>query len=74
MPEILIIGGPNGAGKTTAARFLFQEQMATREFVNADEIARGLSPYDPDSAAIAAGRVMLGSYERTRKAAREFRR
>lgn len=59
MPEILIIGGPNGAGKTTGARFLFQEQMATREFVNADEIARGLSPYDPESAAIAAGRVML---------------
>lgn len=59
MPDILIIGGPNGAGKTTAARFLFQEQVATREFVNADEIARGLSPYDPESAAIAAGRVML---------------
>ena len=59
MPDILIIGGPNGAGKTTAARFLFQEQLATREFVNADEIARGLSPYDPESAAIAAGRVML---------------
>jgi predicted ABC-type ATPase len=59
MPEILIIGGPNGAGKTTAVRFLFEEQSATREFVNADEIARGLSPYDPESAAIAAGRVML---------------
>ena len=59
MPEIIILGGPNGAGKTTAARYLFRERIATREFVNADEIARGLSPYDPDSAAIAAGRLMF---------------
>jgi predicted ABC-type ATPase len=59
MPEIIILGGPNGAGKTTAARFLFQERIGTREFVNADEIARGLSPYNPAKAEIAAGRLML---------------
>jgi predicted ABC-type ATPase len=59
MPEIIILGGPNGAGKTTAARFLFQERIGTRQFVNADEIARGLSPYDPASAEIPAGRLML---------------
>ena len=58
MPEV-IIGGPNGAGKTTAARRVFPLQMATREFVNADEIARGLSPFNPESAALAAGRLML---------------
>jgi predicted ABC-type ATPase len=59
MPEIIILGGPNGAGKTTAARFLFQERIGTKEFVNADEIARGLSPYNPASVEIAAGRLML---------------
>ena len=59
MPEILIIGGPNGAGKTTAARSLFRERIGMREFVNADEIARGLSPFHPEGAAIAAGRLML---------------
>lgn len=59
MPDIFILGGPNGAGKTTAARFLFKEKIGTREFVNADEIARGLSPYNPESAAIVAGRLML---------------
>jgi predicted ABC-type ATPase len=45
VPEILIIGGPNGAGKTTTARSLFRERIGMREFVNADEIARGLSPF-----------------------------
>jgi predicted ABC-type ATPase len=59
MPEIIILGGPNGAGKTTAAQYLFQERVGIRQFVNADEIARGLSPYDPESAAVAAGRIML---------------
>jgi predicted ABC-type ATPase len=59
MPEMLIIGGPNGAGKTTAARSLFRERIGMREFVNADEIARGLSPFYPEGAAIAAGRLML---------------
>jgi predicted ABC-type ATPase len=59
MPEIIILGGPNGAGKTSTAKHLFRERIGTRHFVNADEIARGLSPYDPEAAAIAAGRIML---------------
>lgn len=59
MAEIIILGGPNGAGKTSAAKYVFQERLGTREFVNADEIARGLSPYDPEGAAVAAGRLML---------------
>jgi len=59
MPDIVIIGGPNGAGKTTAARHLIPEALGIREFVNADEIARGLSPFNVDGVAMAAGRLML---------------
>ena len=57
--ELLIIGGPNGAGKTTAARTLLPRFTGIVEFVNADEISRGLSPFNPEGAAPAAGRVML---------------
>lgn len=60
MPKTLyIIAGPNGAGKTTAAKTLLPELWQCREFVNADEIARGLSPFNPESVAIAAGKLML---------------
>jgi predicted ABC-type ATPase len=58
-PKVYIIAGCNGAGKTTAAMTLLPEILACREFVNADEIARGLSPLNPESVAIAAGRLML---------------
>jgi predicted ABC-type ATPase len=54
----IVIGGPNGAGKTTTALELLPFHNI-REFVNADEIARGISPYDPDAAALAAGRLLL---------------
>jgi predicted ABC-type ATPase len=57
--ELIILGGPNGAGKTTAARGLLPGLLGIREFVNADEIARGLSPFNPDGAALAAGRAMI---------------
>src|SRR5207248_1727603 len=53
------IGGPNGAGKTTAATRLLPESLNIREFVDADAIARGLSPFNPEANAFAAGRVML---------------
>ena len=59
MDEIVIIGGPNGAGKTTAAQLLVPHGLEIREFVNADEIARGLSPFNPEQTAFAAGRLML---------------
>jgi predicted ABC-type ATPase len=42
--DLVILGGPNGAGKTTAAQRLLPADLSIREFVNADEIARGLSP------------------------------
>lgn len=58
-PVVVILAGPNGAGKSTAARALLQETLGIIEFVNADDIARGLSAFNPEGAAIAAGRIML---------------
>ncbi len=58
-PSVVILAGPNGAGKSTAAPALLEGTLAVNDFVNADVIAHDLSAADPDSAAIAAGRVML---------------
>ena len=58
-PSIVILAGPNGAGKSTAAPELLQGALAVNEFVNADVIAHGLSAFEPDRVAIAAGRIML---------------
>jgi predicted ABC-type ATPase len=63
LKDIVIIGGPNGAGKTTAAQDLIPEELGLREFVNADDIARELSPSNPELAAIAAGRLMVQRME-----------
>ena len=57
--NLYIISGCNGAGKTTASYTVLPEILDCREFVNADEIARGLSPFNSDSVAIEAGRLML---------------
>ncbi len=59
MKDIIVLGGPNGAGKTTAARELLPHRLGIREFVNADEIARGLSPFNASGVALAAGRLMI---------------
>lgn len=59
MKTLYIIAGCNGAGKTTASLTMLPEIWRCREFVNADEIARGLSPFNPESMAIEAGRIML---------------
>lgn len=59
MPNLFIIAGPNGAGKTTYMRDFLPQEMRCREFVNADLIAAGLSPFSPDTAAFEAGRIML---------------
>ncbi len=56
---LYIIAGCNGAGKTTASFTLLPEVLDCREFVNADEIARGLSPFQPEKVALEAGRIML---------------
>ena len=57
--HLYIISGPNGAGKTTASYTVLPKILHCKEFVNADEIARGLSPFNPESVAIEAGRLML---------------
>ena len=59
MKDVIVIGGPNGAGKTTWAYRRLSPTLNISEFVNADEIARGISPLDPEAGAIAAGRLML---------------
>jgi predicted ABC-type ATPase len=59
MPTLYIIAGCNGAGKTTASYTLFPEILNCKEFVNADEIAKGLSPFQPESVSFQAGRIML---------------
>lgn len=57
--KIIIIAGPNGAGKTTFAREFLPTDEACLNFVNADLIAAGLSPFAPEAAAVQAGRLML---------------
>ena len=59
MPSLYIISGCNGAGKTTASLTVLPETLQCKEFVNCDEIAKGLSPLNPDGAKVAAGRLML---------------
>lgn len=59
MPKLYIISGCNGAGKTTASYTILPEMLDCREFVNADEIARGISPFKPESVSIQAGKIMI---------------
>jgi predicted ABC-type ATPase len=68
---LAVIAGPNGAGKSTIAPTLLRE-FGIREFVNADVIARGMSGFDPDSAAIAAGRAMLSRLHELAEARADF--
>ena len=58
-PNLYIIAGPNGAGKTTASYTLLPNILNCINFVNADEIARGLSPFSPDTVDVQAARIML---------------
>lgn len=62
--RIIIVAGPNGAGKTTFAREYLLKEAQCPDFVNVDLIAAGLSPFDPDRAALRAGRIMLAEIER----------
>ncbi len=59
MHHLFIIAGCNGAGKTTASLTILPEILNCRQFVNADNIAAGLSPFNVESVAIEAGRIML---------------
>lgn len=58
-PNLYIIAGPNGAGKTTASYTLLPEMLNCINFVNADEIARGLSPFSPSTVDVQAARIMI---------------
>jgi predicted ABC-type ATPase len=62
--RIIVIAGPNGAGKTMFAREYLVKEANCPDFINVDLIAAGLSPFDPDRAAIQAGRIMLSEIER----------
>ncbi len=62
-PNIYIVAGPNGAGKSTFAHLFLPDYADCKEFVNADLIAAGLSPFNPESLAIGAGRLMLERIE-----------
>ena len=59
MPRLYIISGCNGAGKTTASYTMLPEMLDCSEFVNSDEFAKGLSPFQPEKASIQAGRYMI---------------
>ena len=59
MPRLYILSGCNGAGKTTASYTFLPEILDCREFVNSDEFAKSLSPFNPSDASISASRYML---------------
>jgi predicted ABC-type ATPase len=62
--KITVIAGPNGAGKTTFAREFLPREADCLDFINVDLIAAGLSPFDPDRAALRAGRLVLQEIQR----------
>lgn len=72
MPHLVVIAGPNGAGKSTAAPGLLEGLLGIEDFVNADVIARGLSAYNPEGAAIEAGRIMLARLRELAADERDF--
>jgi predicted ABC-type ATPase len=57
--KIIVFAGPNGAGKTTFAKEFLPSEASCQVFINADLIAAGIAPFAPESAAVAAGRLML---------------
>ena len=72
MKKIIIIAGPNGAGKTTFAKEFLPAEAQTLRFINADLIAAGLAPFNPESAAFKAGRLMLEEIDECADAGHSF--
>lgn len=72
MGRLYIVAGCNGAGKTTASFTILPEMLSCREFVNADEIAKGLSPFNQGSVSFKAGRLMLGRINELLKSGADF--
>jgi predicted ABC-type ATPase len=61
--KIFMIAGPNGAGKTTTALSLIPNAEVIYEFLNADEIARGLAPLHPESVSLTASKLMINRFK-----------
>lgn len=72
MPSLYIIAGPNGAGKTTFIKRFAPRELALLDFINADEIARGLSPFAPERALLEAGRLVLTRFRQFVADGRDF--
>ncbi len=72
MPNLYVIAGCNGAGKTTTSFTVLPEMLNCKEFVNADEIARGLSPFQPETVSFQAGRIMLNRIKKLLKEGKDF--
>ena len=72
MPSLYIIAGPNGAGKTTFIKRFAPRELALLDFINADEIARGLSPFAPERAQMEAGRLVLTRFRQFVEDRRDF--
>jgi len=70
--RIVIIAGPNGAGKTTFAESFLLREANCPDFINADLIARGLSPYTPETVAFEAGRIMLSQIQSRIRSGKSF--
>lgn len=71
-PRVVILAGPNGAGKSTASQLVIRDELAIRDFVNADTIARGLSAFDVESVALESGRIMLDRLKKLATARKDF--
>jgi len=72
LPNIYLVAGCNGAGKTTASYTMLPEMLECKEFVNADSIAAGISPFQPESVSFEAGRIMLQRIEQLVKSKIDF--
>lgn len=70
--NLYIIAGCNGAGKTTASFTILPSILNCKEFVNADEIAKGLSPFQPEAVSFEAGRIMLHRIEELLHSGEDF--
>jgi predicted ABC-type ATPase len=70
--KIIIIAGPNGAGKTTFAKNFLPQEAHTFRFINADLIAAGLAPFNPESVSFKAARLMLNELDEHTKAGESF--
>ena len=72
MASLYVIAGPNGAGKTTFIKRFAPRELALLDFLNADEIARGLSPFAPARAQLEAGRLVLTRFRQFTGEGRDF--